>query len=100
MGPRLSGQHSIKKKEDKKFHCETIWKIPVRMSESRAGKSLTALLGTRTAPCDAILEDFVACKHSSYLQPQKQMQTTYEINCLSKFLLLILSNLQILSAHE
>ena len=32
----------------------------VRISAGRAGKSRTALLGTRTAPCDAILEDFVA----------------------------------------
>ena len=49
----------------------------VRMSASRAGKSGTALLGTRTAPCDAILEDFVAFKHLSYLQAEKEMQTTF-----------------------
>ena len=35
---------------------QSYWENP-RM---RAGKSRTALLGTRTAPCDAILEDFVA----------------------------------------
>ena len=49
----------------------------VRISASRAGKSRTALPGTRTAPCDAILGDFVAFKHPSNLQPEKQMQTTY-----------------------
>ena len=32
----------------------------VRISVSWAGKSGTTLLGTRTAPCDAISEDFVA----------------------------------------
>ena len=56
--------------------------------------------GILTVPCDAILEDFVACRHPSYLQPEKQMQTTYWINCLSKFLLLILFKLQILGVHE
>ena len=35
----------------------------VRISASRAGKSRTALQGTRTDPCDAILGDFVAFKH-------------------------------------
>ena len=52
----------------------------VRISASRAGKSRTALLGTRTAPYDAVLEDFVAFKHPlqvNYLQPEKKMQTTY-----------------------
>ena len=72
----------------------------VRICASRAGKSRTALLGTRTALCDAILEDFVAFTHPSYLEPEKQMQTTYLINCLCKFLLVILSKLQILSANE
>ena len=46
----------------------------VRISASGAGKSHKALLGTRIAPCDAILEDFVTFKHPSYLQPEKQMQ--------------------------
>ena len=76
----------------------------VRISASRAGKSRTTLLGTRTAPCDAILEDFVAFKNPSYLQPEKQMANASNIlswiNFLCKFLLLILSNLQIVSAHE
>ena len=49
----------------------------VRIRASRAGKSRTALLGTRTDPCDAILGDFVAFKHPSNLQPENQMQTTY-----------------------
>ena len=49
----------------------------VRISASRAGKSRTALLGTGTGPCDAILGDFVSFKHPSNLQPEKQMQTTY-----------------------
>ena len=49
----------------------------VRTSASRTGKSHTALLGTRTDPCDAILGDFVAFKHPSNLQPEKQMQTAY-----------------------
>ena len=40
-------------------------------------KSRTALLGARTAPCHAILKDFVALKHPSYLQPEKQMETTW-----------------------
>ena len=48
----------------------------VRISASRAGKSRTALLGTRTAPCDVILGDFVAFNHPSKLQPEKEMQTT------------------------
>ena len=48
--------------------------IAVRISASRAGKSRTALLGTRTAPCDAILEDFVVFKHPSNLQTEKQTQ--------------------------
>ena len=64
----------------------------VRFSASRAGKSRTALLGTHTTPCDAILEDFVAFKHSRYLKPEKQMQTTYSINFPRKFLLLILTS--------
>jgi len=34
-----------------------------------------ALLGTRTTPCDAILEDFVAFKHATNLQAEKQWQT-------------------------
>ena len=45
----------------------------VRISVSRAGKSHTALLGTHTAPCDAILGDFVAFKNPSDLQPEKQI---------------------------
>ena len=57
------------------------WENPrmrgVRISASRAGKSRTALLETRTAPYDAVLEDFVAFKHPSYLLPAKKMQTTY-----------------------
>ena len=46
---------------------------------ARAGpeKNRTALLATRTAPCDAILEDFVAFKHPSHLQPEKQVETTH-----------------------
>ena len=48
----------------------------VRISAIRAGKSRTALLGTRTVPCDAISGDFVAFKHPSYLQPEKQIQKT------------------------
>ena len=60
------------------FHCKTIGKISVlRIRASRARKCRTALLGTRTAPYDVILEDFVAFKHPSYLQPEKQIQTTY-----------------------
>ena len=43
---------------------QSYWENPrmraVRISASRAGKSRAALLGTRTAPCDAILGDFVA----------------------------------------
>ena len=72
----------------------------VRIGASRAGKSRTALLGTRTAPYDGVLEDFVAFKHPSYLLPAKKMQTTYQINFLCKFLSLILSKLHLLSAHE
>ena len=57
------------------------WENPrmraVRISASRAGKSRTALLGTRTAPCNASLGDFVAFKHPSNLQLEKQMQTRY-----------------------
>ena len=49
----------------------------VRISASRARKSREALPGTHTAPCDAILGDFVAFKHPINLQPEKQMQTTY-----------------------
>ena len=49
----------------------------VRISASRAGKSRTTQLATLTAPCDAILDDFVAFKHPSYLQLEEQMQTTY-----------------------
>ena len=66
----------------------------VRISASRAGKSPTALLGRQTAERDAILEDFVAFKHSSYryLQAEKQVQTTYSINFPCKLLLLILPN--------
>ena len=80
-----------------RFHCKTIGKI----SAWGAYASCRGLLGTRTAPCDAILRDFIALKHPSYLQPEKQMQTTtYEINFLCKFLLLILSKLHLLSAHE
>ena len=37
----------------------------LRINANRAGKSRAALLGTRTVPCDAILGDFVAFKHSS-----------------------------------
>ena len=58
-------------------HWENARMRAVRISASRAGKSRTALLGTRTAPCDAILGDFVAFKHPSNLQPEKQMQTAY-----------------------
>ena len=43
----------------------------------RAVKSCAALLGTRTAECNAIFGHFVAFKHPSNLQPVKQMQTTY-----------------------
>ena len=40
-------------------------------------KSRTALLGTRTALCHAILEYFVTSKHPTYLQPEsKYKQTT------------------------
>ena len=50
----------------------------VRISASRAGKSRTALLETGTATCDAVfLADFFTFKHPSYLQQEKQMQTTY-----------------------
>ena len=49
----------------------------VCISARRAGKSRTAQLGTRTAPCDAVLRDFVAFKYPSDLQPEKQMQTRY-----------------------
>ena len=60
-----------------KNYWENASKRAVSISASRAGKSLTALLGTRTDPCDAILGVFVAFKHPSNLQPEKQMQTTY-----------------------
>lgn len=43
----------------------------VRICTSGAGKSRTALLGTRTAPCDAILEDFVAFLHIHVIYSQK-----------------------------
>ena len=33
--------------------------------ETGVGKSRTALLGTRTAPCDAILEDFIIYSQKS-----------------------------------
>ena len=60
---------------------QNYWENPcmraVRISASTAGKSRMALLGTRTAPCDAILRNFVPFKHPSNLQPEKQMQTTY-----------------------
>ena len=49
----------------------------VCISANRARESRTALLGTRTAPCEAILGDFVAFKNPSNLQPETQMQTTY-----------------------
>ena len=49
----------------------------VRNSARRVGKSRTALLGTRTALWNAILEDFVTSKDPSYLQPEKEIQTTY-----------------------
>ena len=52
----------------------------VRISASRAGKSRTSLLGTCTAVCDEILKDFVAPKHLSYLQSEKQTQTALQIN--------------------
>ena len=43
---------------------QNYWENPrmrgVRDGASRAGKSRAALLGTRTAPYDGILEDFVA----------------------------------------
>ena len=59
---------------------QNYWENPrmraVRISASRAGKSRTVLLRTRTVPCDAILGDFVAFKYPSYLQPEKQMETT------------------------
>ena len=41
-----------------------------RISASRTGESCTA-------PCDAIIEHFVAFNHPSYLQPEKQMETIY-----------------------
>ena len=47
------------------------------ISARRAGKSRKARLGTGTALCDAMLEDYVPSKHSSYLYPEKQLQTTY-----------------------
>ena len=72
----------------------------VRISSNRVRKSRTALLGTRTAPCDEILEDFVAFKQPSYLQTEKQMQKAYQINFLCNFFLIILSKLHILSARE
>ena len=59
---------------------QNYWENPrmraVRISPSGAGKSRTALLGTHTAPCDAILGDFVAFKYPGKLQPEKEMQTT------------------------
>ena len=74
---------------------QNYWENPrmraVRISAIRAGKNRMALLGTRTAPCDAILGDFVAFKLPSNLQPEKQMQTTYYINFLCRFLFFILS---------
>ena len=73
----------------------------VRINASRAGKSRKALLGTHTAPCDAILEDFVAFTQPIYLQPEKQINANkILIKFLCKFLLLLLSKLHILSAHE
>ena len=44
----------------------------IHISASRAGKSRMALLETGTAPCDAIVEDFVAFKHPSFLQPESR----------------------------
>ena len=63
----------------------------LRINANRAGKSRAALLGTRTVPCDAILGDFVAFKHSSYLQPEKQIQTTLRYVFLCKLSFFILS---------
>lgn len=65
-------------------HCNP-QKSAACISASKAEKRRTALLATRTVPCDAILEDFVAFKHPSYLQPEKQMKTTYQSNFLCKF---------------
>ena len=48
-----------------------------RETVPRAGKSRTALLGTRTARCDEILGDFVAFKHPSNLQSEKQMPNIF-----------------------
>ena len=60
---------------------QNYWENPrvraLRISARRAGKSRSALLGTPTAPRDAILGDFVAFKYSSNLQPEKQLQRTY-----------------------
>ena len=53
----------------------------VRISASRSGKSRTALLGTQTAPCDAILGDFVAFKHPSNFTAKKANAS----NILDKF---------------
>ena len=50
---------------------QNYWENPrmraVRDGASRAEKSRTALLGTRTAPRDKILGDFIAFKHPSNL---------------------------------
>ena len=64
----------------------------VRISASRAGKSRTALLGTRTAACDAILVDLVAFKHPSNLQPEKQIYYKFSVQIFAFYFVLTSSS--------
>ena len=75
-----------------RFHSNSIGKMPVwgPYALVQAGPE-KAVLDTHTAPSNAILGDFVAFKHPSNLQWEKQMQTTYKINFLCIFLFFILS---------
>ena len=57
---------------------QNYWENPhMRATHVREHEPEEALLGTPTAPFNTILEDFVTFKHpTSYLQPEKHMQTT------------------------
>ena len=86
----ITGDYHMARTAPRALLLQSYWENPrmraVRISASRAGKSRTALLGTCTSPRDAILGVFVAFKHPSNLQLEKQMQTTYYINFLCIFL--------------
>ena len=47
------------------------------MARTFIAKPYGAARNTYTAPCDVILKDFIAFTHAKYVQPEKQMQTTY-----------------------